>query len=127
VGWTLSHGNAGNGRSVITLDNDRAGRGALQLSLTAHCGTGAATQVASATPGVRRYQVRQPAGGSFSLSWHDLFPGGCVSIQLHSQTRLAAIDSGLPRQLAMLILGYVRRGALQQVLEQRSGGRLHLT
>jgi len=27
----------------------------------------------------------------------------------------------------MLILGYIPRGALQQALRQRSGGRLHLT
>ena len=37
-----------------------------------------------------------------------------------------AVDSALPHQ-AMLILGYVRRGALQQALSRRSGGRLHLT
>jgi len=126
VGWTFAGANAGSGRSVITVDNDRAGPGALQLILTAHCGIGGAAQVASAIPRVRRFAARRAAGGGFSLSWYDLFPGGCVTIQLHSQSRLAAIDSVLPHQ-AMLILGYVPRGDLEQALEQRSGGRLHLT
>jgi len=123
VGWTFAGAHAGSGRSVITVDNDRAGPGALQLILTAHCGIGAATQVASAIPGVRRYQVRRP---HFTSVWYDRFPGGCVTITLHPQSRLAAVDSGLPHQ-AMLILGYIPRGALQQALKQRSGGRLHLS
>jgi tRNA A-37 threonylcarbamoyl transferase component Bud32 len=126
VGWTFAEANAGSGRSVITLDNDRAGPGALQLILTAHCPTRAATQVPSAIRGVRRYHAHRPAGGHFTPSWYDLFPGGCVTIKLHSQSKLAAIDSGLPHQ-AMLILGYIPRRALQQALEQRSSGRLHLT
>jgi tRNA A-37 threonylcarbamoyl transferase component Bud32/membrane-associated phospholipid phosphatase len=125
VGWTFSHANAGNGRSVITLDNDRAGTGALQLILTAHCSPGNATQVAPASPGIRRLRARRAARGSFSSSWYDLFPGGCVTIQLHSQTGLAAIDSDLPHQ-AMLIAGYIPRSALQQALSRRSSGRFHL-
>jgi len=125
LGWTLARANAGSGRSVITLDNDRAGTGALQLTLTARCPAGGATQVRSVIPGVRRFAARQTAGGGFSASWYDLFPGGCVTILLHSTSRLAAVDSGLPDQ-AMLILGYVPRSALQQALQQRSGGRLHL-
>jgi hypothetical protein len=125
-GWAFAHGNAGSGRSVITLDNDRAGPGALQLILTVRCPASGATQVASVLPGVRRFAARRTAGGSFSRSWYDLFPGGCVTIKLHSASMLAAIDSGLPDQ-AMLIVGYVRRGALQQALQRRSGGRLHLT
>jgi len=125
LGWTLARANGGSGRSVITLDNDRAGTGALQLTLTARCPAGGATQVRSVIPGVRRFAARQTAGGGFSASWYDLFPGGCVTILLHSTSRLAAVDSGLPDQ-AMLILGYVPRSALQQALQQRSGGRLHL-
>ena len=82
--------------------------------------------MASAAPGVRRFAARRAAGSSFPSSWYDLFPGGCVTITLHSDTTLAATDSGLPRQV-MLILGYIPRGALQQALQRRSGGRLHLT
>ena len=67
LGWTVAQSNAGSGLSVITLDNDRAGTGALRLTLTAHCSTGDATPVASAVPGLRRYQAARPAGG-FSRS-----------------------------------------------------------
>jgi membrane-associated phospholipid phosphatase/tRNA A-37 threonylcarbamoyl transferase component Bud32 len=126
VGWTFAGANAGSGRSVITLDNDRAGPGALQLILTAHCTTGDATPVPSAIPGVRRYHADRPADGPFTSSWYALFPGGCITINLHSQSKLAAIDNALPHQ-AVLILGYIPRSALQQALNQRSGGRLHLT
>jgi tRNA A-37 threonylcarbamoyl transferase component Bud32/membrane-associated phospholipid phosphatase len=125
LGWTLARANAGSGRSVITLDNDRAGAVALQLILTARCPAGGGAQVRSVIPGVRRFAARQTAGGGFSPSWYDLFPGGCVTITLHSASRLAAVDSGLPDQ-AMHILGYVPRSTLQQALRQQSGGRLHL-
>jgi tRNA A-37 threonylcarbamoyl transferase component Bud32 len=124
LGWTLARANAGSGRSVITLDNDRAGAVALQLILTARCPVSGAAQVGSPS-GVRRFAARQTAGSSFSLSWYDLFPGGCVTILLHGASRLVAVESALPDQ-AMLILGYVPRSALQQALQQRSGGRLHL-
>jgi hypothetical protein len=126
VGWTPARSNAGSGRSVITLDNDRASTGALQLTLTAHCRTGEATPVPSPVSGVRRFAARRAASASFSPSWYDLFPGGCVTIQLHSQSRLAAIDAALPH-LVMLILGYIPRRYLQDALQQQSGGRLHLT
>jgi tRNA A-37 threonylcarbamoyl transferase component Bud32 len=125
LGWTFGHANAGSSGSVIALDNDRAGTGALQLTLTAHCTTGGATQVASAPPGVRRFAALPATGGGFSRSWYDLFPGGCVTIHLHSPSSLPAINAGLPRQ-ALLILGYIPRGALEQALQQRSGGQLHL-
>ena len=113
------------GRRVAAV-RGRAGAGALQLTLTAHCRTGDATQVASPVPGVRRFAARPATDGGYSPSWYDRFPGGCVTIQLHSPSRLAAIDAGLPHQ-AMLILGYVPRGVLQQALQQRSSGLLHLT
>jgi hypothetical protein len=79
--------------------------------------------VPSPVSGVRRFAARRAASGSFSPSWHDLFPGGCVTIQLHSQSRLAAIDAALPHQV-MLILGYIPRRYLQDALQQQSGGRL---
>ena len=39
-GWTLSRVQALRGASLITLGNDRAGSGALQLTLTGHCAVG---------------------------------------------------------------------------------------
>jgi hypothetical protein len=111
----------GRGRGVRHARLAASGAAAVALALSA-----CAAREGTAAPAVRRFAARPATGSSFSSSWYDLFPGGCVTIKVHSQSSLAAIGPGLTHQ-AMLILGYVRRGALQQALLQRSGGRLHLT
>jgi len=45
VGWTLGKVEAFRGTSVITMDNDRAGAGVLQLTLTRHCAAGGAVRL----------------------------------------------------------------------------------
>jgi hypothetical protein len=51
-----------------------------------------------------------------------VFPGGCVTAQLRagSNTNPSVIDE------AAAAVGFTTRPALQQALEQRSNGRLHL-
>jgi hypothetical protein len=51
-----------------------------------------------------------------------VFPGGCVTAQLRagSNTDPSVIDE------AAAAVGFTTRPALQQALEQRSNGRLHL-
>jgi hypothetical protein len=124
VGWTLSRVQALRGTSVITLDNDRAGSGALQLTLTGHCAATRAVAVRAPGPGIRR--LRAPAGGSrFAATWYDIFPGGCVRIALRPAAQQAAADQGLARQVPAIV-GYISRAALRHDLAQRSGGRLRL-
>jgi hypothetical protein len=123
-GWTLDRVQALRGRSVITLGNDRAGSGALQLTLTGHCAAGRAVAVRAPGPGIRR--LRAPAGGArFAATWYDMFPGGCVQIALHPATQQAAVDRGLARQVPAIV-GYISRAALRHDLAQRSGGQLQL-
>jgi len=125
VGWTLSRVQALRGRSVITLDNDRAGNGALQLTLTGHCAARRAVAVQASGPGIRR--LRAPAGGArFTATWYDIFPGGCVQIALHPAAQQAEVDQGLARQIPAIV-GYISRAALRHDLAQRSGGRLRLS
>ena len=125
VGWTLSRVQALRGRSVITLDNDRAGNGALQLTLTGHCAARRAVAVRAPGPGIRR--LRAPAGGArFTATWYDIFPGGCVQIALRPAAQQAAVDQGLARQIPAIV-GYISRAALRHDLAQRSGGRLRLS
>jgi tRNA A-37 threonylcarbamoyl transferase component Bud32/membrane-associated phospholipid phosphatase len=72
-GWTLGRVQALRGTSVITLGNDRAGDGALQLTLTRHCDVGRATAVRPTEPGIRR--LRALGGGArFAATWYDVFP-----------------------------------------------------
>ena len=124
VGWTLSRVQALRGRSVITLDNDRAGGGALQLTLTGHCAVGRAAAVRAPEPGISR--LRALGGGArFAATWYDVFPGGCVQIALRPATQQAAVDQGLAGQVPAIV-GYISRAALRHDLAQRSGGRLRL-
>ncbi len=122
AGWSVAEVTVNDGRSVIPLSHDRAGTGVLVVRLTAACDTRGATQVRSDQPQVRRYQRIDRLGPRFEATRFDLFPGGCVSAQAAVP---AANRAEVTSQLAT-ILGYSTRPALQQALDQRSGGRLRL-
>jgi membrane-associated phospholipid phosphatase/tRNA A-37 threonylcarbamoyl transferase component Bud32 len=122
TGWTLSNVTVNNGRSVLTLDNDRAGMGAMVVRLAATCDPAGASQVLSDQPGVRRLMLIQELGPMFSATRFDVFAGGCVSTRI---TAPVASRAEVTSE-ASLILGYTTRQTLRQALEERSGGRLHL-
>jgi tRNA A-37 threonylcarbamoyl transferase component Bud32 len=122
VGWSVARVTVNDGRSVLTLDHDRAGAGALVVRLTAACVTDGAAQGPSAHPGVRRYQRIESPTGEFTATWYDLFPGGCVTSRLHLTTDPNGEFAGQAPQ----VLGYMSRAALQETLSQRSQGRLQL-
>src|SRR6185503_19426801 len=60
AGWTLANVSANSGRSVLTLDHDRAGMGAVVAELTAGCDPGDAGEIEASLPDVRRYQRMEP-------------------------------------------------------------------
>ena len=123
-GWTLDRVQALRGTTVITLGNDRAGSGALQLTLTRHCDVGRSAAVRAPGPGIRRFRALGD-GPRFAATWYDMFPGGCVQIALRPATQQAAVDQDLARQVPAIV-GYLSRAALRHDLAQRSGGRLRL-
>jgi tRNA A-37 threonylcarbamoyl transferase component Bud32 len=122
VGWSVAMVTVNDGRSVITLNHDRAGAGALVVRLTAACDSGGAVQGPSATTGVRHYQRIQSSTGEFTATWYDQFPGGCVTSRLH----LTTDPNGEFAAQAPQVLGFTSHAALAEALSQRSGGRLHL-
>ena len=122
VGWMVANVTVNDGRSVIRLDHDRAGPGVLVIRLTATCDTRAATEVSSDQPQVRRYQRIDRQTPGFEAIRFDRFPGGCVTAQA---TVPATNQAEITSQLAP-IGHYTSRQALQQALDQRSGGRLRL-
>src|ERR687898_1148475 len=122
AGWTLSNVTVNNGRSVLTLDNDRAGMGAMVVRLAATCDPAGASSVLSDQPGVRRFMLIQDLAPMFSATRFDVFAGGCVSTRM---TAPVASRAEVTTE-ASLILGFTTRQSLQQALEERSGGRLHL-
>jgi tRNA A-37 threonylcarbamoyl transferase component Bud32/membrane-associated phospholipid phosphatase len=121
-GWWVAQVTVNDGRSVISLNHDRAGTGVMVVRLTADCDIGGAAEAVSEEPGVRRYLRFERLSPQFVATRFDLFPGGCLTTQL---TAPKAQRSTLTGE-APLILGFTTRQALQQALEQRSGGRLHL-
>jgi hypothetical protein len=122
VGWSVAEVAVNNGRSVITLDHDRAGAAALVVRLTAACEVNGAVEGPSATPGVRHSQAMASTAGEFTATWYDQFPGGCVTSRLH----LTTDPNGEFAAQAPQVLGYTTRAALQEALSQRSDGRLQL-
>jgi membrane-associated phospholipid phosphatase/tRNA A-37 threonylcarbamoyl transferase component Bud32 len=122
VGWSVAMVTVNDGRSVLTLDHDRAGAAALVVRLTAACDPGVAVEGPSPTEGVRHYQRIESPSGEFSATWYDQFPGGCVTSRLHLTTDPNGEFAGQAPQ----VLGFTTRAALQEALSRRSDGRLQL-
>jgi tRNA A-37 threonylcarbamoyl transferase component Bud32 len=123
VGWSVAQVAVNDGRSVLTLDHDRAGDAAMVARLTAACDPAGAVEGPSPTSGVRHYQrTESSTGGEFSATWFDQFPGGCVTTRLH----LTTDPNGEFAAQAPQVLGFTTRQELRQALERRSDGRLQL-
>jgi tRNA A-37 threonylcarbamoyl transferase component Bud32 len=122
VGWMVGNVTVNDGRSVLSLDHDRAGPGVLVIRLTATCDTRGTTEVNSDQPQVRRYQRIDRQTPRFEATRFDRFQGGCVTAQ---SAVPVANQAEVNSQLAT-ILHYTSRQALQHALDQRSDGRLRL-
>ena len=122
VGWSVARVTVNDGRSVLTLDHDRAGAAALVVRLTAACTPAGAVEGPSATAGVRHYQGFESNTGQFTATWYDQFPGGCVTSRMH----LTTDPNGEFAAQAPQVLGFTSRAALAEALSQRSDGRLQL-
>jgi tRNA A-37 threonylcarbamoyl transferase component Bud32 len=121
-GWKVADVAVNNGRSVITLDHDRAGGGAVVLRLAGVCDTTGTVETPGPAPGVRRYQRVDQSTSVFRATWYDRFPGGCVTYRLHSTSDL---EGSFAAELPVL-LGFTSRDTLRQALTERSDGRLQL-
>ena len=122
VGWSVADVAVNNGRSVITLNHDRAGAAALVVRLTVACNPTGAVETPAAEPSVRSYKRIVQLRGEYSTTWYDRFPGGCVTYRLHSTSDLVGQFANEARSL----LGFTTRAALGQALDERSNGRLQL-
>jgi tRNA A-37 threonylcarbamoyl transferase component Bud32/membrane-associated phospholipid phosphatase len=122
VDWTVAEVAVNNGRSVITLDHDRAGRAAMVVRLSAACDLAGATEVTSEQPGARRYLRIDRTAPGFSATRAYTFSGGCVT------QRFRGAGPSAPRlsDTASTEFGFITREELRQALSQRSNGRLEL-
>ncbi len=121
-GWTVADVAVNNGRSVVILDHDRAGKRAAVVRLTGVCDVAGTVETPSPAPGMRRFQRVDPAISAFGSTWYDRFPGGCVTYRLHSTSDA---EGWFAAELPTL-LGFASRDGLRQALSQRSDGRLQL-
>jgi hypothetical protein len=122
AGWALAEVAVNEGRSMITLDHDRAGAGVVVARLTAACDPTGAVERLAAEPGTHAYRRIEQLSGEYSATWYDRFPGGCVTYRLHSRSDLQGrFASEVP-----LLFGFTSRQVLRQALYERSGGRLQL-
>jgi tRNA A-37 threonylcarbamoyl transferase component Bud32 len=121
-GWKVADVAVNDGRTVITLDQDRAGRQAVVARLAATCDTAGTVETPSPAPGVRRYERPDRTTGGFAVTWYDRFPGGCLTYRLHSTSDL---EGSFAVEVPTL-LGFTGRDALRRALTQRSHGRLRL-
>ena len=123
VGWNVAEVAVNNGRSLITLNHDRAGDRALVVRLAASCDPSGAVEGPSPVAGVRHFQrTESRTGGEFTATWYDQFPGGCLT----SRLRLTTDPNGEFAAQAPQVLGFTSRAALREALSQRSDGRLQL-
>ena len=92
------------------------------VRLTATCDPAGAAEQPSGRPGVRHFERVERAADGYDATWYDRFPGGCMTSRLRS----TADPGGRFATQAPAVLGFTTRQALRQLLEERSGGRLHL-
>jgi hypothetical protein len=101
-------------RARLWLDSDRAGPGAITVTLTAACDTSGARQFPSGQPGVGRYEHLLSLAPRFTGLRFYTFPGGCITYRFSfapgaSPTLASAADSALSFQPRSALVDYVRR------------------
>jgi tRNA A-37 threonylcarbamoyl transferase component Bud32 len=121
AGWTFGEANVRNGWSKFTLTDVVSSKN-LVVRMSATCDTTGAVEHASDVPQARRYERIDPSGSGPPTAWYAVFSGGCVTAQLHGT---GAGDSALVTEASNAV-AFTTRVALQQALEERSNGRLHL-
>jgi tRNA A-37 threonylcarbamoyl transferase component Bud32/membrane-associated phospholipid phosphatase len=121
VGWSVTEVAVNNGRSVVTMDDGRAGRKAVVVELTTSCDLAGAVEVSSERPDARRYlRIDRDAKGVSATRFY-VFSGGCVTERFTAPTSRARLGDAASAEF-----GFTTRQELRQALSQRSNGRLQL-
>ena len=118
AGWAVATAKARNGLSEFTLAHDPDSQ-AMTVRLTAACTTSGATRRPADQPRARRYERTNARSGQ--VTWYTVFPGGCITTQIHPTGNTTAFTDE-----ASSALGFTTRRSLQHTLDARSNRRLHL-
>ena len=114
AGWSIGGADIASGHARFWLDSDRAGPGAITVTLTASCDTSGAQQIPSDQPGMRRFERRLSLAPRFSDLRFYTFPGGCVTYRFSfapgaSPVLAGAADSALSFEPRRALVEFVRR------------------
>ena len=112
-GWSIGGADISSGQSSLRLDSDRAGQGAITVTLTATCDLSGAQQIPSDQPGMRRFERPLSLVPQFSDLRFYTFPGGCVTYRFSfapgaSPALAGAADSALAFQLRSELVHFIR-------------------
>jgi hypothetical protein len=112
-GWSVSGADIASGHAKFWLDSDRAGPGAVTVTLTAACDTSGAQQIPSDRPGMRRFEHPLSLVPQFSDLRYYTFPGGCVTYRFKfvsgaSPVLAGAADSALSFQPRSVLVDFVQ-------------------
>ena len=113
-GWSIGGADIASGKTSLRLDSDRAGPGALTVTLTAACDTSGAQEIPSDQPGTRRFEHPLSLVPQFSSLRFYTFPGGCVTYRFSftpgaSPVLGDAAGSALSFQPRPTLVDFVRR------------------
>ena len=114
AGWSIGGADIASGKTTLRLDSDRAGPGAITVTLTKACDTSGAQQVLSDQPGTRRFEDPQSLAPQFSDLRLYTFPGGCITYRFSfapgaSPVLASAAGTALSFQPRPALVDFVRR------------------
>jgi hypothetical protein len=112
-GWSIGGADISRGKTSLRLDSDRAGPGAITVTLTAACDTSDAQQIPSDQPGMRRFEHPQSLVPRFSGVRFYTFPGGCITYRFAfapgaSPVLAGAAGSALSFQPRRALVDFIR-------------------
>jgi len=116
-GWSIGAADIASGQTSLRLDSDRAGTGAITVTLTAACDTAGAQQVPSDQPGTRRFEHPLNLAPQFSSLRFYTFPGGCITYQFSFTPGASPVLAG-PASTAV---AFVPRSRLVSYVRQTEG------
>jgi hypothetical protein len=122
AGWSVNGVTIEGGRTIVDLNNDRAGMHVLEVTFARTCSVSAAFQVPSDEPGAVRYEQVQRLRPQFEELRTYVFPGGCAAFQFKSAS---AARSQVTNE-ASLAFTFITRDSLRALVRERSHGRLQL-
>ena len=101
-GWSIGGADISSGKSSLRLDSDRAGQGAITVTLTATCDTSGAQQIPSDQPGMRRFEHPLSLVPQFTGLRFYTFPGGCVTYRFSFAPGASPVAGRRHRQRARI-------------------------